>query len=194
MEAARRASSAAAGPLQQQRRRQPVPEVAELLLLEGLIWRTLDSIAVLAARARKVVPEVLLPPALLALRPSGMAAPAAAGEAAVEPSSPSGAAAAAEPGAPSSAAVHAGPEDAAEGACGDAEGSGQAATGSGQAAEGSGQAATGSGQAAEYPPVRRAQRLSYALATALQKDFTHADGRQVGSLDSCQVRHGCGST
>jgi hypothetical protein len=46
-------------------------ELLRVLVLEGLIWHTLDSIAVLATKTKRVVREVLLPPAILQLRPPG---------------------------------------------------------------------------------------------------------------------------
>ena len=137
-------------------------------------------------QARKVVPEVLLPTSLLALRPPGSEPPlssaagndAAPGSSEAESSSRSGSPAHESLRAtPASAS----PELAASAASADSppgEAAPEITGGSAEAAETSGN------RPAEYPPLRRAQRLSYALATALQKDFSHADGRQVCSVPS----------
>ena len=109
------------------------PELAEVLLLERLVWLTLDRIALLALRAKRVVPEVVLPPPLLSLRPRG----AFPGLEWLEGRTPTFAPDQDE-----------GPE--------------------------------GCGGGGEYPPLRRAQRLAFALATVLEHSFPHADGRQVG--------------
>ena len=108
------------------------PEAAEVALLERLIWLTLDRIGLLARTARRVVPEVVLPPPLLNLRPRG-----------------------AFPGL-----------DRLEGRAPDQD---RATAGEEGCSE----------EAEEYPPLRRAQRLAFSLATVLEHSFPHADGRQV---------------
>lgn len=148
---------------------EPSSELKEVLMLERLIWQTLDSIAVLAARAKRVVKEVLLPPAILKLRPTSLNQEQAVADRSPAQSS-DGAASSNEEASSRSSTSSTVP-----GRNADAEQS-----------ESQGTDGTGLGsdrrqlRAAElYPSLRRAQRLAYSLATVLQEDFDHAEGRQV---------------
>lgn len=143
---------------------EPSPELKEVLVLERLIWQTLDSIAVLAARAKRVVKEVLLPPAILRLRPTSLTQ-----EQTVTDGRPATASSIEESSSYSSTSSTVSGRNA------DAEQSDSPGT------DGTGVRSHRQQLSADdlYPPLRRAQRLAYSLATVLQEDFDHAEGRQV---------------
>ncbi len=158
VEAAQRSHAATAA--------KPSPELEDVLVLERLIWQTLDSIVVLAARAKRVVREVLLPPPILQLRPRSLSQDQPAG----------GSPLAASPAREASSTEEAG-STSSSGRVPDRDA--HAESSSSEGAEGS-EAAGQQLHADElYPPLRRAQRLAYSLATVLQESFDHAEGRQV---------------
>ncbi|BDA48717.1 hypothetical protein COCOBI_12-3990 [Coccomyxa sp. Obi] len=146
---------------------EPSSELKEVLVLERLIWQTLDSIAVLAARAKKVVKEVLLPPAILRLRPTSLNQQQADSPPA---QSSDGAASSNE-----EASSHGSTSSTVSGGNVDVEQSDSPGT------DGRGLGSHRQQLTADdlYPPLRRAQRLAYSLATVLQEDFDHAEGRQA---------------
>ena len=149
---------------------EPSCELKEVLVLERLIWQALDSIAVLAARAKRVVKEVLLPPAILSLRPLSLKQEQTV--AAGPPAQSCDGAASSIIEAPSSRSSE---PSTVSGTYADAEQSNSAG------ADGTGVGFHRQQLSVDdvYPPLRRAQRLAYSLATVLQEDFDHAEGRQV---------------
>lgn len=125
-------------------------KLKEVLVLERLIWQALDSIAVLAAKAKKVVREVLLPPAILRLRPADLRRQPDCAE---------------EQQAASSAREVS---------------SGMAASASNSSGTFPSQSVQKDHlEEGLYPSLRRAQRLAYSLATMLPETFDYAEGRQV---------------
>ena len=145
----------------------PSSEFEEVLLLERLIWQTLDSIAVLASKAKRVVREVLLPPAVLRLRPRSQNQEQFVGGSQRAAFSAREASTTEEADGPSSSGM---PDRGA-----------QAAQSSSPEVADAGAGAGGQQLHADdlYPPLRRAQRLAYILATVLQESFDYAEGRQV---------------
>lgn len=146
----------------------PSSEIEEVLLLERLIWQTLDSIVLLASKAKRVVREVLLPPAVLWMRPKSLGQELFLGE---------------SQRAASNAAEASTTEEADS-----LSGTGTMPDRGAQAAQSSctEAAEAGAGTAGQqlhaddlYPPLRQAQRLAYSLATVLHESFDYAEGRQV---------------
>ncbi|CAL8463418.1 g2952 [Coccomyxa elongata] len=148
---------------------EPSSELKEVLVLERLIWQTLDSIAVLAARAKRVVKEVLLPPAILRLRPTGLTQEQTVTDGPPAQSFDGTASSIEEPSSYSSTSSTVSGRNA------------DAVQSDSPGMDGTGVRSHRQHLSVDdlYPPLRRAQRLAYSLATVLQEDFDHAEGRQA---------------
>lgn len=148
--------------------------------LEALVWRTLDQLGDLAQRAGRS--RAPLPPPLLALRPppplvaataAGLATESGAGfrQPEAPPAGASSGAAHGERG--ERAAPEPQPQDGGHGGAEASRGPG------GAEAHWVGPGAAGSAVGDAYPPLRRAQRLAYQLASLLVDSFDVAEGRQA---------------
>ncbi len=160
------------------------PRARQVAALEALVWRTLDQLGDLAQRAGRS--RAPLPPPLLALRPPPPSAAAAAATATAAGLAAQSGVGIQQPEPPpagaSSGAAHgergerAAPEpQLRDGGRGGAEASG----GPGAEAHWVGLGVAGGAAGDAYPPLRRAQRLAYQLASLLVDSFDVAEGRQA---------------